>query len=417
MHLRRWRVFATLIAMLATTWSAWAAAANYAGNRVVRVTVSNQVELDEVLGLTDDIWSCFGPGIGTFDIRVTPEQLARLEQSGIPHRVLIQDVQQLLDLDELSRSSRTGRSWYANYKTYEEINDHLNALSETFPDLATLSVVGQSLEGRDLQMIRITGPGTPENPADLRPAFLINGTQHAREWISPMTTMYLVEQLLTQYSADPRVQVLVDAIDFYIVPIANPDGFAYTWTPGQRLWRKSKRVNEGSNCLGVDLNRNWGYAWGGGGSSSDPCSDVYHGTDAFSEPEVAAIRDAVLAVSDRLTAYWDLHSFGQQILSPWQYSYEAPPDLAALLDFGATIQSGISSVHGQNFENGQGSVILYIAAGAAHDWVYGTLGSLAWGIELRDRGQYGFVLPPEQIIPSGEEMFEAFLELDERLVQ
>ena len=35
---------------------------------------------------------------------------------------------------------------------------------------------------------------------------------------------------------------------------------------------------------------------------------------------------------------------------------------------------------------------------------------------MRDRGQYGFVLPPEQIIPSGEEMFEAFLELDERLV-
>jgi len=54
MDFRRWRVFAALTATLAA-WSATAAASNYAGHRVVRVTASNQVELDEVLGLTDDV--------------------------------------------------------------------------------------------------------------------------------------------------------------------------------------------------------------------------------------------------------------------------------------------------------------------------------------------------------------------------
>ena len=32
----------------------------------------------------------------------------------------------------------------------------------------------------------------------------------------------------------------------------------------------------------------------------------------------------------------------------------------------------------------------------------------AFTTELRDTGRYGFVLPPDQIIPSGEEMWAGF---------
>ncbi len=415
MYVRCRRALAACLA-IAALWSSWALGAEYSGHRVVRVQVSNQAELDRILALTQDVWSCFGPGIGTFDVRIAPAQLEALEQSGVPFQVLIQDVQQLVDLDLASRGSQNDLSWFANYKSYQDINDHLNQLALENPDLATVSVIGQSLEGRDIEMLRITGPGTPENPRDQRPAFLVNGTQHAREWISPMTTMYLIEQLITQYAVDPRVQAIVDTVDFYIIPVANPDGYVYTWS-NDRLWRKSRRINEGSSCVGVDLNRNWEYAWGGDGSSSDPCSDIYHGGAAFSEPEIVAIRDIAFGLASRLRAYWDLHSYGQLVLSPWMYTYDSPPDLPTLLDFGATIRSAIFGVHGQDFTNGQGSRILYIAAGTAHDWVYGALGLLAWGIELRDRGQSGFILPPEQIIPSGEEMFEAFLQLNERLGQ
>ena len=49
------------------------------------------------------------------------------------------------------------------------------------------------------------------------------------------------------------------------------------------------------------------------------------------------------------------------------------------------------------------------AAGASDDWYKGVLGSrFAYTTELRDTGFYGFVLPPDQIIPSGEEMWAAF---------
>ena len=52
--------------------------------------------------------------------------------------------------------------------------------------------------------------------------------------------------------------------------------------------------------------------------------------------------------------------------------------------------------------------VLDPASGAADDWYKGVLGSrFAFTVELRDTGAYGFVLPKEQIIPSGEELWAA----------
>ena len=48
-------------------------------------------------------------------------------------------------------------------------------------------------------------------------------------------------------------------------------------------------------CMGTDLNRNWGFHWNDGGSSSDPCSQVYHGDGPFSEVENRNVRDFVWA--------------------------------------------------------------------------------------------------------------------------
>ena len=47
------------------------------------------------------------------------------------------------------------------------------------------------------------------------------------------------------------------------------------------------------------------------------------------------------------------------------------------------------------------------ASGGSEDWTYGELGvKYSFSVELRDKGYYGFLLPPDQIIPSGEETFE-----------
>jgi hypothetical protein len=326
--------------------------------------------------------------------------------------VVIADVQSLVDSERESNAraaQAANGDWFQSYKQLREINDRLDFLAQSYPNLAQVTTIGQSLEGRDIRMIRITGPDAKGNPRDGRAAFVIEGTQHAREWISPMTVMFAAERFLAQYDADPRVGAVLDAVDFYLVPATNPDGYEFTWT-GDRFWRKNRRVNVARDCSGVDLNRNWNVGWGGNGSSNDPCSEVYHGSEAWSEPEVAAVRDLIQSLSARLGAYLDFHSFGNLVLSPWMYTLAPPPDAKRLNGYGQLISDAIFSVHAVRYQSGQGSHILYIAAGTAHDWAYGELGAPAWGIELRGNG---FVLEPEQIIPTGEESLEAILQLCE----
>ena len=58
------------------------------------------------------------------------------------------------------------------------------------------------------------------------------------------------------------------------------------------MWRKNRKPNQGSKCVGVDLNRNFDKAFGTA-SSKNPCDEDYRGTEAFSEPETAAFRDFI----------------------------------------------------------------------------------------------------------------------------
>merc|ERR1711872_1182147 len=59
-----------------------------------------------------------------------------------------------------------------------------------------------------------------------------------------------------------------------------------------------------------------------------------------------------------------------------------------------------------------------IYPGASDDWYKGVLGTrFAFTTELRDTGRHGFVLPPNQIIPSGEEMWAGFEIVIKRLIE
>jgi murein tripeptide amidase MpaA len=100
-----------------------------------------------------------------------------------------------------------------------------------------------------------------------------------------MTVAYVAQQFLMDYSTDSSVKSLVDNFSWTIIPIVNPDGYVFTWTD-DRMWRKNRRKNPNSSCYGVDINRNWNYQWGTGGSSSIACSDTYMGPSGFSEPGI-----------------------------------------------------------------------------------------------------------------------------------
>lgn len=374
----------------------------FAGDRVVRVTTNSEAELKTALSLTDDVWS-ERIGVGPLDIRVTPEQYTRLTNAGLPFKVLIEDVQTLIDRE---RNAPRGRGTFDNYMPNDDVNAYLATLVALRPDLAQLIVVGQSLQNRSITGIRITGPGT-----GAKPGVVFHGCEHAREWITVPVTLYVADQLVRRYDTDPFIRTLVDRCEFFIIPVFNVDGYVYTWS-ANRLWRKNLRDNDSNGIInsndGVDINRNWGYNWGGEGASSSPSNETYRGPSAFSEPETRAMRDFFLAHPNIIT-HNDLHSYSQLILWPWGYTATPTIDQSTFDLMGNQMASLIQGVYGTLFDPGQIYTNIYPASGVSVDWTYGVQHVLAFSYELRDTGANGFTLPADQILPSCQETLPALL--------
>jgi carboxypeptidase A1 len=87
-----------------------------------------------------------------------------------------------------------------------------------------------------------------------------------------------------------------------------------------------------------------------------------------------------------------------------------PPDYDDQNALSAAATAAIKSVHGTVYDYGPIATIIYPASGSSADYTYGQCGvKYSYGVELRDTGEYGFLLPPEEIIPSGEEIFESVI--------
>jgi murein tripeptide amidase MpaA len=361
----------------------------------VRVAIRTApTELAASLAL--DTWSeSRAPGM-PIDIVVDASALPRLSARGIAWEVLVPDVDALV-ADEAARLAApqpANADWFAEYKDYGAITEYIANLAKLAPDRVSMHGIGTSIDGRTIWALRIGSPGGTR--------MLINGTQHAREWIAAMTTTCIADRLVRDYDRDPKVRAFVDSTTLWVVPVVNPDGYQYSWSTS-RFWRKNRRGG-----YGVDLNRNWGVAFGGPGSSSNKRSDIYRGEYAFSEPESAAVRD--LAQRERPQLAIDFHSYGQLVLYPWNYTSKRADDHDRLTAVGDKMASAIYAQHQQRYTLMSG-VELYPAAGTAQDFMYGDVGALAYTIELRPKSRGGFVLPPNEIRPTCDEGLAAVLAL------
>ncbi|MFG0329410.1 MAG: M14 family metallopeptidase [Phycisphaerales bacterium] len=368
----------------------------YDGHAVVRVQITSTNDLVTMAKISDDVWS-HGEGIGPVDYRVAPEMMPVLEDSGLEFETLIPDIQPLIDAESVAAAGGGDGPWFDSYHTFDEIMTYLADLEALRPDIAERFVLGTSLEGRTIYGLKITG-----DTGGSKPGVLYHGCQHAREWITTMGSTYIADQLVRNYGTDPYLTELVDEVEIYVVPVVNPDGYEYSRLT-DRMWRKNRR-NNGGGSYGVDLNRNWAYGWGGEGSSGDPNSQIYRGPSAFSEPETQNLRDFMIA-NPNINGHIDIHSYSQLILQPWGWTINLPPDHDRFEVLGADMQEAMASLYGTNWVHGPSYTTIYPASGVAPDWTYGDQGAWGFTFELRDEGQYGFLLPPEQIIPASEECF------------
>jgi len=392
----------------------------YDGFKVVRVLPRTVREELAALAIAETTWFCErrGPGL---DLVVSAEGLAALDEAGIAQTVLVADLGALIEAErvqgeqaraaEANGAAFRGDTYFDTFRTYDEVMARIDLLVAGNPGVVTPVSVGTSRFGRAIRGFAVSAPDSVENPRNERRQVLFNGTQHAREWLSPTTVMHIAHSLIADFGAgDPRVGELMSNAEVIFVPIINPDGYVYTWT-NTRLWRKT-RVDNGNGTFGVDPNRNWGFEWGGEGASTTPGNETYRGPFAFSEPETAALRD-FMAARPRLDAHIDFHTFSQLILSPWGYTSAVPaePTQSVFTRLNGDMAREIRGQSGMTYIGGPSNTTIYPASGTVPDWAFGDQGILSWTIELRDTGAYGFVAPAEAIVPTGHENYRAVLTL------
>lgn len=399
----------------------------YVGHEVWRVHPQSLADLRTAQELADIIWSCTPTLEQGIDIQVSPAKKAAISdwarQRGVPYTVTIPDVQIFLEQADAENSaaraalgefSPRDNNWFTAYHTWDEINARMDELAAASNGLASTFIAGTSIQGRPMRGLRFTGPAAPGNPRDTRPQIMFQGLQHAREWIAPAVNMWIAQHLLEDGPIEPRIAAAMERFEFIVVPVINPDGYVHTWSStANRLWRKNRR-DTGGGIFGVDLNRNWGFQWGGEGTSTQRSSDIYRGTAPFSEPETAGLSTFITSLP-RLRGHIDYHSFGQLVLSPFGYSSQPCPDERLFGSINADLLASVRVRHNRIHTGGPSYVAIYPASGVAPDWVYGARNVPAWTIELRAGPQSGFILPPEEIIPTCEENFDAVLTFIERL--
>jgi len=291
-----------------------------------------------------------------------------------------------------ARSTKDAFS-FEEYHDYDEIKSYVKSLSG---DDVEYKVYGSSVEGRELFAVEI-GSGDS--------VIAIDCGIHAREWISPAYCMWFLNELdqgeFAQYRNDFK---------FVVQPLINPDGYSYTWS-NDRMWRKNRRTFEGALCVGTDLNRNYDSNWGGAGSTPNKCSETYRGESAFSEPESQGQRDYLNPMKEKIDAFLTFHSYSQYILYPYSWQNPVPPkNQEELEEVGNKMKDAIFDVHGKTYVMGQTISIFYPASGGSDDWGYDIQlegqrpNPLSYTFELRDKGRYGFLLPPDEIKPTSEEI-------------
>ncbi|XP_042893022.1 carboxypeptidase B-like [Penaeus japonicus] len=398
---------AAVIALLGLV--ALASATDYHRYKVVSVVPRNAEDATvvrrAVAALQLEQWTDpRAPGLPV-DVMVPPKLvqgfLNGLRIRGIPNSVKINDVQALIDeqmATQRSANPNPRKFDHTSYHTLDQIYSILDAVESDFSDMVSTYTAGTTYEGRPIRAVKISS-GSGDN----KEVVWIDCGIHAREWIAPATCQWIMDKLTSGYGSDSEVTELLDSYDFHIMPSVNPDGYTFTHN-SNRLWRKN-RVPYGSlGCHGTDPNRNFDSDFGGPGTSNSPCSDIYHGPSAFSEAESQAVRDSVQALASQMKVFFTIHSYSQLWMTPYGYTSSLPANYDDQYRVSGVGVNALTAVHGTRFQYGNIADTIYPAAGGSSDWAYDSAGvQMAFALELRDTGNFGFLLPADQIVPVGEE--------------
>ena len=260
---------------------------------------------------------------------LTERQAARLASKGV--KLEVKRIGGKAASQVLREQAAAGWTAYRSYSEPGGIRDEIAAVAARYPRLTKVVTIGRTVQGKPILAIKVT-KNAKQTADGSRPSTAYVGAQHAREWITVEMTRRLLHHVVDNYGTDPTITKLVNKTELWFIPVANPDGYDYTFTPDNRLWRKNLRDNNGDGQItavdGVDPNRNFAYKWGwdNEGSSPDPSSETYRGAAPNSEPETRALDRLFRRIGFEF--FINYHSAAELLLYGvgWQVSTPTPDD-------------------------------------------------------------------------------------------
>jgi hypothetical protein len=260
---------------------------------------------------------------------LSDRQAADLERDGIVLEEKQVDGRSVAERATLQAAD--GFEVFRRYSGRGGIKEEFEKAARRHRDITKLVSIGETTNGQDIVALKVTRKAREQRDGS-KPAVLYLGAQHAREWITPEMIRRLMEYVLER-SDRSSMRKLLRENELWFVPVANPDGYDFSFTEGNRLWRKNLRDNNGDGEIapgdGVDLNRNYATKWGydNEGSSPNPPSETYRGPGRNSEPE-SKVLDAFV---DRVgfEFFVNYHSAAQLLLygTGWQVATPTPDDV------------------------------------------------------------------------------------------
>lgn len=222
------------------------------------------------------------------------KEFKEFESTGIPYTLLPHPNEGFAALMKEYNEVKESKAWDF-YPTYPAYVAMMYDFETNFPGICDVYSIGTSVNGRELLVAKISDNVTTD---EAEPEFFYTSTMHGDETTGYILMLRLIDSLLNAYGSAPRIQNLVNNIEIYINPLANPDG---TYYGGDNTIANARR----NNANNIDLNRNF--------------PDVITGPYANTQPETYAFMN--FAESRHFVMSCNLHGGAEVCNYPWDHKY------------------------------------------------------------------------------------------------
>jgi hypothetical protein len=146
-----------------------------------------------------------------------------------------------------NKSHLKSDGWHNHYPSYDEYVSLMEEFASKYPNICVLQEFGKTTNGKKMLALKIS-----DNPTvkEVEPVMFYSSSIHGDEIIGYILMLRLIDTLLTSYNSSPQIQQLINNVEIWINPLANPDG---TYFLSDTSVIGAKRFNSNN----IDLNRNF----------------------------------------------------------------------------------------------------------------------------------------------------------------